>query len=87
MVGKKLSLYLLYMQQVKKCLDNNKKSILRLVDMVAREGLRLGTMIQDQFIPDFEIDMEKTPTYNPIEIVNIHVIKMLEDYVIIRNLF
>jgi hypothetical protein len=37
-------------------------------------------MIQDQFIPDFEIDMEKTPTYNPIEIVNIHVIKMLEDY-------
>jgi hypothetical protein len=44
-------------------------------DMVAREGLRLGTTIRNQFIADFEIDMEEeTPTYNPIEKVNLHVI-------------
>jgi hypothetical protein len=36
-------------------------------DMVAREGLQLGTMIRNQFIADFEIDMEETPTYNPIK--------------------
>jgi hypothetical protein len=42
--------------------------------MVAVEGLRLGTMIRNQFIADFEIAMEETPTYNPIKKVNIHVI-------------
>jgi hypothetical protein len=43
-------------------------------DMVASEGLRLGPLIRNQFIADFEIDMEETPTYNPIEKLNIHVI-------------
>jgi hypothetical protein len=32
-------------------------------------------MIQNQFtIADFEIDMEETPTYNPIKKLNLHVI-------------